>query len=384
MPYKGEHAARLKDPKGYETFRRENDKFGAGVHAIWGITEDGKAELQSIRFDAKKFNVTEAKEWLEEHGHKPILFEPASAEAEIVFQIQAAADDDQSQNARVTGVAYSGGKMRLPGWRHPVVVDLAGLEIPDSVPLLTNHENRTGNRVGVLRAPPWIDVDDDAAVVEVLGDRALAGRCRAAFARRHGEHVTVQVPVGASVPASVACRDPGGAQVGDDRGGQFTSLREEAQHVADDSVGVVQLLRDDAAARLQPARDAMKDVAGALDDVRQLPELNEVDGCLQLRHAVVRAGEQFALVARRCEPVRPPEAPALGELHGAREQPLVVRRQQDRLVGRADRLHDPQRHGRHDPRLWPCVLRTAADGLRRRDALPRRQHQGPVDLHRGL
>ena len=40
MPYKGEHAARLKDPKRYETFRRKNDKFGAGVHAIWGITAE--------------------------------------------------------------------------------------------------------------------------------------------------------------------------------------------------------------------------------------------------------------------------------------------------------------------------------------------------------
>ena len=72
------------------------------------------------------------------------------ARAEAVIQIKAA--DAPAENARVTGVAYSGGKMRLPGWRHPVVVDLTGLELPESVPLLTNHENRTGNRVGVVRA----------------------------------------------------------------------------------------------------------------------------------------------------------------------------------------------------------------------------------------
>jgi len=151
MPYKGEHAARLKDPDQYESFRRENDKFGAGVHAIWGITADGKAELQAIRFDAKKFSVAEAKKWLQEHDHKPLLFEPASAEGQVVLRIEAAADDP-AETARVTGVAYSGGKMTLPGWRYPVVVDLAGLELPESVPLLTNHENRTGNRVGVVRA----------------------------------------------------------------------------------------------------------------------------------------------------------------------------------------------------------------------------------------
>ena len=53
---------------------------------------------------------------------------------------------------KVVGVAYSGGKMSLPGWRHPVVVDLAGTEIPESVPLLTNHENKTDSRIGLISA----------------------------------------------------------------------------------------------------------------------------------------------------------------------------------------------------------------------------------------
>ena len=53
---------------------------------------------------------------------------------------------------KVAGIAYSGGKMNLPGWKHPVVVDLAGMEIPDTVPLLANHENRTESRVGMISA----------------------------------------------------------------------------------------------------------------------------------------------------------------------------------------------------------------------------------------
>ena len=53
---------------------------------------------------------------------------------------------------KVAGLAYSGGKMNLPGWKFPVVVDLAGMEIPDTVPLLTNHENKTDARVGVVTA----------------------------------------------------------------------------------------------------------------------------------------------------------------------------------------------------------------------------------------
>jgi len=68
----------------------------------------------------------------------------------------------RSDRPRVMGLAYSGGKMNLPGWRHPVVVDLAGLELPESVPLLTNHENRTGSRVGLVRAR----VEDGSLTIE--------------------------------------------------------------------------------------------------------------------------------------------------------------------------------------------------------------------------
>ena len=73
--------------------------------------------------------------------------------------VRAAAAD---ASAKVMGLAYSGGKMSLPGWRHPVVVDLSGMEIPESVPLLTNHENRTGSRVGVVQAK----VEGDGLVID--------------------------------------------------------------------------------------------------------------------------------------------------------------------------------------------------------------------------
>jgi phage head maturation protease len=67
------------------------------------------------------------------------------------FLIEAASDNPAS-NPRVMGLAYSGGKMRLPGWKNPVVIDLAGLMVPENVPLLTNHENRTTSRVGMVMA----------------------------------------------------------------------------------------------------------------------------------------------------------------------------------------------------------------------------------------
>ena len=65
---------------------------------------------------------------------------------------------------KVMGTAYSGGKMNLPGWKHPVVVDLAGMEIPDTVPLLTNHENKTDSRVGIISA----SIKDNA--LEISGE----------------------------------------------------------------------------------------------------------------------------------------------------------------------------------------------------------------------
>jgi len=80
-PYKGEHACRIKNPKQYSKFRRQNNKFGKGIHVIYGIKKkDDKwvSEVQSIRFDADKFTVKEAKKWLKDHNWKYIKFEPAS------------------------------------------------------------------------------------------------------------------------------------------------------------------------------------------------------------------------------------------------------------------------------------------------------------------
>ena len=78
MPYPNEHSARLKNPGRYKRFRRENDKFGKGIDAIWGVTQGNKVELQAIRFDAKIFTAEEARKWLKDHDYKPIRFEAAA------------------------------------------------------------------------------------------------------------------------------------------------------------------------------------------------------------------------------------------------------------------------------------------------------------------
>lgn len=171
MPYPREHAARLRDPGRYERFRRENDKFARGVHAIWGILRGGKVELQAIRFDAAKFTVDEARKWLKAHNFKPILFEPATEEKEGKamepntraatvpsgfyirgepggVRIEASSGSSEGKTLRrFTMTAYTGGAMTLSGWPHPVVVDLAGLAVgKKSRPILMDHD--TGRIVG--------------------------------------------------------------------------------------------------------------------------------------------------------------------------------------------------------------------------------------------
>ena len=81
MPYYGEHAARIVDPKKYVRFRRKSDEFGKGVDVIYGITRAGKVEVQAIRFKTSQFGANAARQWLKDHDYSPILFEVASTAA---------------------------------------------------------------------------------------------------------------------------------------------------------------------------------------------------------------------------------------------------------------------------------------------------------------
>ena len=78
----------------------------------------------------------------------------------------------EGKRPTVSGVAYSGGKMRLFGWSRPVVVDMAGLAVPESVPLLANHENHTLGRVGVV-VPRAVEGKLEISG-EIVGEGALA------------------------------------------------------------------------------------------------------------------------------------------------------------------------------------------------------------------
>jgi len=77
-----------------------------------------------------------------------------------------------SGNPKVAGLAYGGGKMNLPGWKYPVVVDLAGMEIPEQVPLLANHENKVASRVGMVAAKVVNNTLEIEGDIVAKGDQA--------------------------------------------------------------------------------------------------------------------------------------------------------------------------------------------------------------------
>lgn len=74
-PYENEHACHIVN-KDWDKVRRKNNKFGDGIHALFGI-KSNIAELASLRFDSSKFTASEAKSWCKEHDHKCNPFEPA-------------------------------------------------------------------------------------------------------------------------------------------------------------------------------------------------------------------------------------------------------------------------------------------------------------------
>ena len=65
--------------------------------------------------------------------------------ATATFELEAADGAQPAGLPRFRMVAYTGGPMRVAGWRHPVVIDLAGLAIPSqSRPIRFGHDPLSG------------------------------------------------------------------------------------------------------------------------------------------------------------------------------------------------------------------------------------------------
>ena len=96
----------------------------------------------------------------------------------------------------VKGLAYSGGKMRLFGWSHPVVVDMSGMSVPETVPLLANHENHTLGRVGVVE-PKIVE-----GALEISGEIVGEGELAESIVSQGKAGADWQLSIGAEVEAA--------------------------------------------------------------------------------------------------------------------------------------------------------------------------------------
>lgn len=151
MPYPNEHAFRLVSPGKFEadSFRRSNNKYGEGIHAIFGkLKGEDKLTLQAIHFNAEKFTYDEAKAWVKEHGYKPIASEPASEEDKSLRKTIATSTKEFNGTSR-----FDAGEMtewHIISTDHPDhlgdVMDFNGMRLPPvgkAVVLLNHDRNLT-------------------------------------------------------------------------------------------------------------------------------------------------------------------------------------------------------------------------------------------------
>ena len=108
-------------------------------------------------------------------------------------EASAAPEGDKPALPRFAMVAYTGGPMQLVGWRHPVVVDLAGLQIPSPRrPIRLGHDATHG--VGHTES---VSVEDGKLVARGVVSRDTAAAREVVVSSKNG--FPWQASIGASV-----------------------------------------------------------------------------------------------------------------------------------------------------------------------------------------
>lgn len=154
----------MHDPKDYDEFRRSNDKFKKGIHAIFGIKTKPKriSELQAIRFDKKEYTVVEAKKWLKDHKHICIKFEAAKEKKVLaisgIIGLEVLAEDVRNFLDELDGEDIEVQISSPGGYIYP------GLEIFN---LLKNYDGQVTTRLMGLAASM-------ASYIAMVGDYVLA------------------------------------------------------------------------------------------------------------------------------------------------------------------------------------------------------------------
>ncbi|GAB6188140.1 hypothetical protein JCM17478_36420 [Thermopirellula anaerolimosa] len=123
-------------------------------------------------------------------AHLNLVCDPGSITIEAADEGQG---DGMPKLPRFSMVAYTGGPMRIAGWRYPVIVDLAGLAIPSqSRPIRFGHDMQSG--VGHTDA---IRIDDGRLVATGVVSRDTAAAREIVASARNG------FPWQASIAAAV-------------------------------------------------------------------------------------------------------------------------------------------------------------------------------------
>lgn len=220
-PYPNEHAARLKDPSQYDSFRRENDAGGPGIDFIYGI-KDGTSEIQAIRFDKNRYSVAEAKKWLESHDFKPILFEEAT-EREAMEDNRAMV----SVNVHIDTENQA-----------DVIAAIAELPAPEPITDIQVDEN--GNEI------VFDDTSDRKAGERVTRSDAMEARVESVDDRRVSMSISSEAPVIRSYGEEVLDHKPESIDLSFINSGRAPLLLD---HDPEKQIGVIESVSLDASAR---------------------------------------------------------------------------------------------------------------------------------------
>lgn len=128
----------------------------------------------------------------EGESHLNLLSEPLAITIEAAAETEGTADG-KPKLPRFTMVAYTGGPMRIAGWRFPVVVDLAGMAIPSqNRPIRFGHDMQSG--VGHTQN---IRIEDGRLLAAGVVSRDTAAAREIVVSARNG--FPWQASIGASV-----------------------------------------------------------------------------------------------------------------------------------------------------------------------------------------
>lgn len=206
MPYPNEHAIRLKAPGQYKRVRRQNDKFGSGIHAIFGVkdTSDGeKTELQAIRFSKDKFTVAQAKKWLQDHDYKTTGFEPAKAKE----QEEAATEPQEEEGDPESGELgeYFGYEPEQPYPPYAPITSFADLDARrEASEKLVMLQARVTDLTRMVNDILWeADISDRSTALKSLFDEFVV-IAREALGEGASEPEAPQVESAESAPVNLA------------------------------------------------------------------------------------------------------------------------------------------------------------------------------------